>query len=109
MNAKALFLKDGDLAKWWAPIAHDDRLEKVLLYARNAITDDATVTPEQLHGVRRLADALLTIADNDTAGVEFPSPGLHHDAQVLRKPDPVELPPIETKPATPKPTPRRKR
>jgi len=82
MNAKALFLRDKELTKWWVNVVHDDRFEQVCAYALADFT--ATVkSHDELTGAKDFIERLATISDNDESFQEMPSPGLIHNIEAM--------------------------
>lgn len=78
MTAKALFLRNSDLAKYWVTIARDDRFSHVLVFAKSAMME-GNPTKEQIEGVERFCLLLETLADNEEGAGIIPTPGIFHE------------------------------
>lgn len=86
MTPKEQFLKDKELAKWWASIAHDERFEKALVYCQAQFMQSRPDTA-QLSGVLAFIDTLLAISDNAPSDFDLSAanPGMHHDVDQMPK------------------------
>lgn len=80
--SKELFLKNTELAKSWRSVTHGDVFDKVLIYARSEIAQGAP-TRDDLRGAELMAHTLMTLADAEETGFEWPSSGLQHQAEVM--------------------------
>ncbi len=81
MNAKAQFLRDKELVKWWVEIAHSEQFQKVLGYLTVELSVSAP-SIEYLKGCHAAINALETLADNPETFKPLPSPGLIHHMPV---------------------------
>lgn len=79
---KDIFLKEKELASWWRGIAGDPRFEKVLAFARSRIFEGAP-DREELVGAELMVHTLTNLAEAEDQPFEFPSPGLHHEADQM--------------------------
>lgn len=107
MDAKALFLRDKDLAKWWVAVAHDSRFEQACAYALVDFLSGPR-TADEVQGAKDFINSLGTITDNTVDVLDVVSPGLIHNMESMpEKPDidkpqvlaPVEQPKVKAKKA----------
>lgn len=86
-SSKQQFLKDKELAKWWASIVGDERFDKVCTYLRASVMEEAP-SKELISGVVQTLHILSTITQGEESFRDFPNPGLHHQAETS-KPKPI--------------------
>lgn len=102
MKSKDGFLKNKDLANWWAIIAHDDRFATVCTYARAEIAE-RKIDTGNLIGAILFESVLTSLPDADEPSFEMPKPGMRHDIdQSYRKKESTEAPAPPVTPPEPK-------
>lgn len=77
--SKEIFLRNRELAKWWASITHDNRFTEVATFARAEIMEQRP-TQDQMVGAELLIHTLSTLPEGEANPFEFPTPGLHHQS-----------------------------
>lgn len=85
---QSLFQSKKELRKWWAQVTEDPRFDDVLLHVRSMILQYGP-SADQLAGARYYENAMVTIGQAEEVSDEFPSPGLHHEIDVM---PPVQQP-----------------
>lgn len=84
-NAQQQFTKDKTLCDKWTAIAVTDDFQKVITYARAAILEGGSLTPDMMTGVNLLATTLVTICNTEEPLPSNYDIGLVHDLQPKRR------------------------
>lgn len=83
-NSQSQFLKDKELCKMWTAIALTDDFQKVVTYARAALLEGQSLTPDMMAGVNLLATTLVSLCDSQEQLPANFNIGLVHDLQPRR-------------------------
>jgi hypothetical protein len=75
MNAKDVLRSNKELTAWWAAVCRHENYRLLETFVKAHLTEQS-MSAEEMKGANAALNALGAIIENESAGYEYPTPGI---------------------------------